>query len=143
MTVLQARRIAKGRKQQGLDDPGYLSIRAKAKAWANCIYDPGPLFERDMFARVFAKGNKMWTEADVRQLEDAMFGDTIRKGGGSRCATPLVAIGDQGRFRIGEAYALGSMLMLTGAPGGACHRLTSWTSPDGARAPANAERRFQ
>lgn len=110
----------------GLHDPGYLSIRAKAKAWANCIYDPGPLFERDMFARVFAKGNKMWTEADVRQLEDAMFGDTIRKGGGKPWVVRSyysVVRWTGGVFRqlSGSAKLLviaSAMLTLTGCTGG-------------------------
>ena len=114
----------------GLHDPGYLSIRAVVDRWYKAKYDPGPLFSRDMFARAYSKiasdGSETWTEADVRQLFDAMFGDTIRKGGGKPWVVRSyysVVRWTGGVFRqlSGSAKLLllaGSMLAVTGCTGG-------------------------
>lgn len=114
----------------GLHDPGYLSIRAMQYLWYKAKYDPGPLFNRDFLARTYSAmiGNyeNLWTEADVRQLMDAMFGDTIRKGGGKpwvvRSYYSIVRwTGGVFRQLSGSAKLLllaGSMLAVTGCTGG-------------------------
>ena len=107
-------------------DPGYLSIRAMAETWKTCIYNPGPMFERDVFARVFGGGISTWTEADIRQLFDAIFGATIKEAGGkswvSRAYYTVVRCAG-GVFRrvSGSAKLLllsASVLALTGCSGG-------------------------
>lgn len=65
-----------------LHDPGYLSRMAIARAWANEIYNPGPLLKRDWITRLTVKSSSTWTPEDVRQLFDSIFAATIRAGGG-------------------------------------------------------------
>ena len=59
-----------------LHDPGYLEMDAIAEAWKNEPYAPGPGFRRDWITRLTAGDSPTWTPADVRQLMDAIFGDT-------------------------------------------------------------------
>lgn len=70
----------KGVKQSaGLHDPGYMELDAIALAWKDEPFNPGPNLQRNWF---MAK-SPTWTHEDVRLLMDAMFGDSIRKLGGS------------------------------------------------------------
>ena len=63
----------------GLHDPGYMELDAIALAWKDEPFNPGPNLQRNWF---MAK-SPTWTHEDVRLLMDAMFGDSIRKLGGS------------------------------------------------------------
>lgn len=67
------------KKSAGLHDPGYLELDAIAEQWASYKFDPGPNLKRNWFMRK----SENWTREDVRLLLDAMFGDSIRKLGGS------------------------------------------------------------
>lgn len=67
------------KKSAGIHDPGHLDIDFIADQWKNEIFDPGPNLKRDWFMRK----SLTWTREDVRLLFDAMFGDSIRKLGGS------------------------------------------------------------
>lgn len=69
-----------------IHDPGYLSINDMTQSWYTHPYNPGPLFSRDLYARIGSKtaanDASCWTEADIRQLMDSIFGATIRFAGG-------------------------------------------------------------
>lgn len=68
----------------GFHDPGYLSINEITEAWKEQPFEPGPNYKRDMVTRLSVKKEyPTWTEADVRQMFDQIFGDAIRDGGGS------------------------------------------------------------
>ena len=65
----------------GIHDPGYLSIPAIAEAWKNEPFEPGPDYKRDWITNLTSRYSTTWTEADVQQLIDSMFGDTMRDAG--------------------------------------------------------------
>lgn len=60
-----------------LHDPGYLEMAWIAAAWKNEPYEPGGNLRRSWWMRKSAT----WTEGDVRNLFDAIFGDSMRKLG--------------------------------------------------------------
>ncbi len=131
----------------GLHDPGYLEIDAIAAAWHAAPYNPGPNFKRDWIARLSARGAPTWTPADVRQLMDALFGDTLRKAGGRRAVVRLYysavrALGGIFRGLAARPAALSlalAALSLAGCSGGcmAPPDITDW--PEGTPAMERVE----
>lgn len=72
----------------GIHDPLYASIKRVADEWKDKPYMPGPNFQRDRITRLTVRRDyPTWTEADVRQLFDNIFGDAIRDGGGGWLAS--------------------------------------------------------
>lgn len=63
----------------GIHDPGYLEMDSIAAAWKHAPYAPGPNLARDWITRLSAGDSPTWTPDDVRQLMDAIFGDTMHK----------------------------------------------------------------
>ena len=77
----------------GIHDPGYLEMDAIAEAWKDKPYAPGPAFARDWITRLSAGASPTWTPADVRQLMDAIFGDTLRQAKARRWIVRLYYTG--------------------------------------------------
>lgn len=122
-----------------LHDPGYLEMDAIAEAWKNEPYAPGPGFGRDWITRLTAGDSPTWTPADVRQLMDAIFGDTLRKAKARRYIVRLYysavrLLGPLGHRRRGTAGALLAMalgLSMSGCAGGCMSPPDIIEFPDG------------
>ena len=121
-----------------LHDPGYLEMDAIAEAWKNEPYAPGPGLARDWITRLAAGDSPTWTPADVRQLMDAIFGDTLRKAQARRWIVRLYysaarVLGrlahDSGALRTVLALALG--LTMSGCAGGCMSPPDIIEFPDG------------
>lgn len=126
------------RQSAGIHDPGYLEMDAIAEAWKHEPYAPGPGFGRDWITRLAAGDSPTWTAADVRQLMDAIFGDTLRKAKARRYIVRLYysaarVLGrlahDSGAIRA--AVGLAVVLTMSGCAGGCMSPPDIIEFPDG------------
>jgi hypothetical protein len=124
------------RQGAGIHDPGYLEMDAIADAWKDEPYEPGPAFARDWITRLTAGDSPTWTAADVRQLMDAIFGDTLRKAKARRWIVRLYYTGVRLAGRLahhssGIAAAVALALAVSGCTGGCMSPPDIVDFPDG------------
>lgn len=106
-----------------LHDPGYLESDAIARAWQDEPYEPGGDYGRDWIARLTAGGSATWTMADVRQLMDAIMGDTMRRSRARRIVyrgfySVVRLAGGIFRGKVGKLpLSLAALLWLSGCSG--------------------------
>lgn len=124
------------RQSAGIHDPGYLEMDAIAAAWKDEPYAPGPAFDRDWITRLTAGDSPTWTAADVRQLMDAIFGDTLRKTKARRYIVRLYysgvrLLGRLAHHSSGIAAAAALALAVSGCAGGCMSPPDIVDFPDG------------